>query len=920
MECWSLLQPVVGKRASRVKRRWQATPLQGRCTVMRSVKGVQYMIEHPEAFWAIPVLVAAGMWMPELRRFLRILILLCLVLAWANPVFERLQPGVDLWVLVDKSNSVTLTQPEGYEETERLLKEGQGPHDRLFLVDMAGESLVRDPESPLVLTGDREATRIGHAIQMVLSQRDPKRASRILLLGDGFATDVLDYSAERLLTSGVPLDVRLNRPDLLRDVRVEELRSPIRVRPGEPFVVDAELTGPAGETVSVLFLRDGQEVNRQDVTFTDRGAEVRWAMEVARPGATLLEVQVEQASDPIPGNNRRQVWVQASGGSRLLLISAFPDDPIARFLRREVVQVDIVNDPSNLTPGALAGTASVWIHNVHAAAVPRPFLDALDFFVREQGGGLVMVGGKSSFGSGGYHESPIDELLPVSMELKEEDRKLSIAIAIVMDRSGSMAAGVAGGRTKMDLANAGAAQAIELMGESDSITVFAVDTQPHTIVPLSRIGGQKRRLAGLVRRIQSAGGGIYVFNGLEAAWNELKNSTQDQRHIILFSDAADSEQPEGVSRLIKEMRANNTTVSVIALGSDKDPDAPFLEQIAEEGEGRLFFNADASTLPSVFAQETVSVSRSAFLEDPVGTQAEVGWRELAATFPTWPTQVDGYNLSYLREEASQSLRTTDEYAAPLIAHWQRGVGNVAAVSMPLGGPFSQEMRAWPELGDFVRTLHRWVKRQDWPPGLALRTRREGDVLRVSLLADEEWQTKFALTPPVLRTAEAGTEMARTHPWRRMEPGHLRTDLSLEGSAAVRGVVRIGRQVLPFGPVSGQPGSEWQFPREAVETLTALSVASGGSQRTNLSDAWIRPPQTAPKGTRLWWLWACAGLFLFEAFWSRTGGKRLEIALGKKEKFVEGKPELKATAQAAPKTPPSEEPPASRRSMFDKAKR
>ena len=70
--------------------------------------------------------------------------------------------------------------------------------------------------------------------------------------------------------------------------------------------------------------------------------------------------------------------------------------------------------------------------------VSRSFLEGLDFFVREQGGGLVMFGGENSFGSGGYFESPIDGLLPVSMELKADHRKLAVAMAIVMDRSGSM--------------------------------------------------------------------------------------------------------------------------------------------------------------------------------------------------------------------------------------------------------------------------------------------------------------------------------------------------------------------------------------------------------------------------------------------------------------------------------------------------
>jgi len=55
--------------------------------------------------------------------------------------------------------------------------------------------------------------------------------------------------------------------------------------------------------------------------------------------------------------------------------------------------------------------------------VPSEFLSALNFFVNEQGGGLAMIGGKTSFAAGGYSGSPVEPLLPVSMELKQEHRE-----------------------------------------------------------------------------------------------------------------------------------------------------------------------------------------------------------------------------------------------------------------------------------------------------------------------------------------------------------------------------------------------------------------------------------------------------------------------------------------------------------------
>ena len=219
----------------------------------------------------------------------------------------------------------------------------------------------------------------------------------------------------------------------------------------------------------------------------------------------------------------------------------------------------------------------------------------------------MMAGGEQSFGSGGYFQSPIDALLPVSMELKSEHRKLSVALAIVMDRSGSMAVQVGGGKTKMDLANSGAADAINLLGPLDQVCVFAVDSQPTRVEPLTQVGAKKKEITDRVLKIKSAGGGIYVYEALSAAWKEIRKSPAGTRHVILFSDARDSEMPGPYEKLIQTMTENGCTISVIGLGTDKDVDSALLIDIAKRGNGRIFFSDSPTDIPKIFAQETVTI-------------------------------------------------------------------------------------------------------------------------------------------------------------------------------------------------------------------------------------------------------------------------------------------------------------------------
>ena len=323
-----------------------------------------------------------------------------------------------------------------------------------------------------------------------------------------------------------------------------------------------------------------------------------------------------------------------------------------------------------------------------------------------------------------------------------------------------------------------------------------------------RIGSGSSRGCG---EIESTGGGIYVYNGLKAGWDELKTTTVGQRHIILFSDASDSEQPHQYKRLVKEVTDNGGTVSVIALGTERDADAALLKDIAKRGNGRVFFSNNPTELPSIFSMETVSVARSAFVKEETEAQPTGQWYEISAKSFDWLPKVDGYNLSYVRDWASQALVTTDEYVAPLVAYGQRGVGRTAAISFPLGGDHSEKIRAWPKFGDFVQTLGRWIMGEDLPPGIGLRWDVQGTAMEVDLLYNETWEERLAQDAPkifIARGIPPGPPEELT--WQRMAPGHYRVLEDLDEGQMVRGAIQVGDAAIPFGPLVVGGSAEWAF--------------------------------------------------------------------------------------------------------------
>jgi hypothetical protein len=835
----------------------------------------------PEYFLLIPAFALAGWFWRGLRLHspLRALILLLAVAALADPRVRKQKNSLDLLVLLDRSDSTEDLIDKGLPEWQRLLEKSKpGRDDTLRFINYAAEVVEMGADGSS-FTGSRKLTRSGLALSSIAAQVDEERPSRVLMFTDGYSTEPLHEAAAQLQARGIPLDFRLIRDEKENDFRLSRLNFPERVQTGEPFLISITVRGASDATIPLVLRRNGTTLAETSVTLANGLASVEFTDRIARGGSYEYEAEIRPENDAHSGNNKAARWIEIAGGPRLILATRYQDDPLAKALSAMDFTVETISEPANLKPGLLSGARAVVLNNVPAHEVPADFLKSLDFFVREQGGGLMMAGGDKSFGSGGYFQSAIDALLPVSMELKSEHRKLAVALAIVMDRSGSMAVGVGGGQTKMDLANTGAADAIGLLGPMDQVAVFAVDSQPTTVVPLTRIGDKKDQISGRVLKVKSAGGGIFVYEGLKAGWDALKKSPAGTRHLILFSDAQDSEEPGDYKNLIKSMTDNGCTISVIGLGTDKDVDSALLEDIAKLGKGRVFFSDEPMEIPKIFAQETVTIARSAFIKDPVGTQATGRWAEISPKPFDWMKQVDGYNLSYAREDATVSLLSSDEYLAPLVAHARRGLGRSAAVSFPLGGAHSESVRNWEGYGDFLQTMGRFLMGDETPPGIALRHRLDGTRLTLDLLYDTDgWSKKLAALPPGIRLMDDTAGGAFEVPWRRIAPGHFSVTRDLNEGGVIRGAVQVGGHALPFGPLAVGSSVEWAFEPERLAELRAVSNQTGGRELLDLSKAWLRPPFVAETPLNLPLGIALVLLILAEALVTRTGWRMPRFAM------------------------------------------
>jgi uncharacterized membrane protein len=339
-------------------------------------------------------------------------------------------------------------------------------------------------------------------------------------------------------------------------------------------------------------------------------------------------------------------------------------------------------------------------------------------WVRDFGGGFILVGGENSYGAGGYQKTAIEEMLPVHIEHKDRQDLPSVALLVILDRSGSMTATVAG-QTKMALANQGAALALAVLQPKDFFGVLAVDTRPHVVAPLIR-HTSRDAIAQRILSVNAGGGGIYIYTSLAEAFQQLRDIQAKVKHVILFSDAADAEEKnagemgdgttgEGSSLdLASAMLSAKITTSVVALGAETDRDTAFLRELAERGNGRFYLTNDATTLPQIFGAETIKVTQSSLVEEPTVSSRKRPHPILdGIDWPNAPLLL-GYNATRIKPTAD--LLLASERDEPLLAVWRYGLGNVAAFTSDYKPRWASEWMEWNGFGKFWAQLARHTGR------------------------------------------------------------------------------------------------------------------------------------------------------------------------------------------------------------------
>ena len=353
-------------------------------------------------------------------------------------------------------------------------------------------------------------------------------------------------------------------------------------------------------------------------------------------------------------------------------------------------------------------------------------MSAVRDYVGKLGGGFVMIGGTRSFGVGGYYRTPIEELLPVKLQAPDQEEQQSSALALVIDRSGSMSG------PKLEFCKSAAIATAELLTAKDFLGVYAFDSQAHAVVSMTRVpatggGALTAPVSGL-----TPGGGTNIYPGMSEGRNGLNSVKAKVKHMIVLTDG--QSEGQGYEALAASCRSEGITISTVAVGGDAA--VALLQAIAAAGGGQAYQTTDPAAITRIFTQDTM-IHTGRLIREEAFQPRMVERHPILKNLTTFESPpLLGY-VKTNRKATSQVPLVTD-LGDPLLAFWRYELGKVTAFTSDCKSRWAATwVTEWPGYSQLWAQLLRETARPPHGQNMDLALTPDGErvVCEVQLLED-----------------------------------------------------------------------------------------------------------------------------------------------------------------------------------------
>lgn len=550
-------------------------------------------------------------------------------------------------------------------------------------------------------------------------------AARIVLDGMGTSTgDDASLAAPTLASRDIEVVLVRDEAASFAPIELGAVHAPDRVTPSTPSDARIEVWSQDGRDVRLRIDRGDMPTIERTVRLAAGASLLSVPIEATQPGTLRYDLSLQAADDAtIEATTSFLIDVEATPVWWLFTPLPERGDALADALRLQ--GLDVVVRPPHQAPfdedGWHAATGTILV-DVPAIELHPDQRQAMHAFVADQGGGLVLFGGRRTFGPGGYYETLLDRLSPLSSRVERDAPEVSIAF--VLDRSGSMQQRV-GDTNRLAIATDATLAALSLLGEESRATVVAFDEQAEVIAPLQRlsdIDSIRVRLSSLV-----PGGGTSILPGIEAALQELAGSDSAARHMVVMSDGLS--QPGAFEEIVARAREEEITISTVAIGRGADTDR--LATIADLGRGTAHVSEDFRALPGILSQEALLLSTSPVREEAIRPRWAPG--ERAGFLEGWPEDpplLNGFVETTAKAQADVHLFGPDD--EPILASWRFGLGRVVAFTSQAVGPWTADWQAHEAFPSWWTQVARWSASSESVGEPALSVTSDAGSVRIDL--------------------------------------------------------------------------------------------------------------------------------------------------------------------------------------------
>jgi uncharacterized membrane protein len=433
-----------------------------------------------------------------------------------------------------------------------------------------------------------------------------------------------------------------------------------------------------------------------------------------------------------PQNDYGRAVVMSAQTGTVLLVHEQPESlsGLVELLQTAGINVQ-TGTPSDLAQGtaALASIDGLVLVDVPRWALPSSFDAVLATWVESTGGGLLMTGGASSLGAGGWIGSDLERVLPVHLDPPAQRQIQRGALVLVM-HSCEMERGNYWGRVICE-------SAIEALTTQDLVGIVEFNPSSGGVEWALELEPAGNKLAALRAAGRLRYGDMPDFApSMELAVQALADADAGERHMVIISDG--DPQPPSIELLQRMQSLDIAATTVLVGGHGRPEDQRRMEHIAIATGGVFHRVTDPDQLPRIMIEAAQLASRSLVQEGEapiVATGAAAGPTARCSV----PPPVNAYVLCASRDAPASTpwVVSAQEDMDPLVAWWHHGSGRAAVITVPPTDMWTPQWSSWPDRDRLWVQLVRWLRPSPDDGAWAIQLHeRDGGRVEVSLEATD----------------------------------------------------------------------------------------------------------------------------------------------------------------------------------------